>query len=274
MDLRSLRYFVAAAEQGSITAASVHCHVAQPSIANAISQLEQEFGLRLFTRGKKGVALTPDGQRFLDEANQLLTAACMMEARFKSPARLPLRVGIHSHLTSHDSGYLLQVVARALDDYRLEGQVNPNPEPDMWLTSASQCPKGYHFVPLLDQEYRLLAPKAWPLEQPLSIEASLNYPWIDRLDCERREQLLDRVPGLADHAQLKVDTEDLAISLVQHRQGITVLAVSDDFEDQLPEIQAYSLDGLIPHDYRFRQLGVAVAPACDTAVHQALHVKL
>lgn len=63
MDLRGLRYFVAAAEQGSITAASERCHVAQPYIANAISQLEQEFGLRLFTRGKRGVALTPDGQR-------------------------------------------------------------------------------------------------------------------------------------------------------------------------------------------------------------------
>lgn len=272
MDLRSLRYFVAAAEHGSITAASEHCHVAQPSIANAISQLEQEFGLRLFTRGKKGVALTPDGQRFLDEANQLLTAARTMEARFKSPTRLPLRVGIHSQLASHDSGYLLQVVARALGDYRLEVQVHPNPAPELWLTSASQCPKGYHFVPLLDQEYRLLAPKAWPLGQPLSIEASLNYPWIDRLDCERRQQFLDRVPGLADHAQLKVDTEDLAISLVQHRQGITVLAVSDDIEDQLPDVQAHPLGDLIPDDYRIRQLGVAVAPGCDAAIHQALHV--
>lgn len=273
MDLRSLRYFVAAAEQGSITAASEHCHVAQPSIANAISQLEQEFGLRLFTRGKKGVALTPDGRRFLDEANQLLTAARTMETRFKPPARLPLRVGIHSQLASHDSGYLLQAVARALGDYRLEVQVHPNPDPELWLTSASQCPKGYHFVPLLDQEYRLLAPKAWPLGQPLSIEASLSYPWIDRLDCEHRQQFLDRMPGLADHAQLKVDTEDLAISLVQHRQGITVIAVSDDIEDQLPEVQAYPLGDLIPDDYRFRQLGVALAPGCGTAIHQALHVK-
>ena len=46
MDLRSLRYFCAAAELGSLTAAAEHCHVAQPSISNAVAQLEFEFTLR------------------------------------------------------------------------------------------------------------------------------------------------------------------------------------------------------------------------------------
>ena len=64
MDLRSLRYFCAAAEAGSLTAAAERCHVAQPSISNAVAQLEQEFALRLFSRSKRGVTLTPEGEAF------------------------------------------------------------------------------------------------------------------------------------------------------------------------------------------------------------------
>ena len=73
MDLRSLRYFCAAAEAGSLTAAAERCHVAQPSISNAVAQLEQEFALRLFSRSKRGVTLTPEGEAFYQEAARLLT---------------------------------------------------------------------------------------------------------------------------------------------------------------------------------------------------------
>lgn len=271
MDLRSLRYFVAAAEHGSITAAADHCHVAQPSISNAIAQLENEFGLRLFSRGKKGVALTPDGRVFLEEANQLLSAAHQMEARFKATSLKPLRVGIHSQLASHDSAYLVQVVSRSLEAYRLDVQVQPDPSPDLWLTSEGRCPEGYRFTPLLDQEYRLLAPAAWPIAKPVRLEEVLNYPWIDRLDCELRDHFLDWVPMLAERTQLKVDTEDLAISLVRHRQGVTALAVSDDIEDQLPDVRSYPLGNVMPEPFRIRRLGVAISPKTDPDVARVLN---
>ena len=83
MDLRSLRYFCAAAEAGSLTAAAERCHVAQPSISNAVAQLEQEFTLRLFSRSKRGVTLTPEGEAFYQEAARLLGSAGEMEQRFK-----------------------------------------------------------------------------------------------------------------------------------------------------------------------------------------------
>ncbi|GGX47137.1 LysR family transcriptional regulator [Saccharospirillum salsuginis] len=270
MDLRSLRYFVSAAEQGSITAAADQCHVAQPSISNAIAQLESEFGLRLFSRGKKGVALTPDGQIFLSEANRLLTSARQMEARFKATSKTPLHLGIHSQLASHDSGYLLQVVAKTLGDYRLDVQVSPAQAPDLWLTSARLCPTEYRFIPLLDQEYRLLAPTAWPIAKPVRMEDVLVYPWIDRLDCELRDHFLDLVPMLAERTQLKVDTEDLAVSLVRHRQGVTAMAVSDDIEDQWPDLQCLPLGDVMPEPFRIRRLGVALHPKTDPDVARLL----
>jgi len=266
MDLRSLRYFVSAAEQGSITAAADQCHVAQPSISNAIAQLESEFGLRLFSRGKKGVLLTPDGQVFLQEANRLLTSARQMEARFKATSRTPLQVGIHSQLASHDSGYLLQVVAKTLDAFRLDVQVSPAQFPDLWLTSARQCPTDYRFIPLLDQEYRLLAPKAWPIAKPVRLDDVLVYPWIDRLDCELREHVLELIPRLVERTQIKVDTEDLAMSLVRHRQGVTAMAVSDDIEDQWLDVQSLPLGDILPEPFRVRRLGVALHPKADPEI--------
>lgn len=257
MDLRSLRYFCAAAEAGSLTAAAERCHVAQPSISNAVAQLEQEFSLRLFSRSKKGVTLTPEGEAFYQEAARLLGNAGEMVQRFKRIERPTLSVGINASLASRDSGSLLQLTAGRLEDYRLQVRAQPAQAPDLWLLSERQVPEGYHFIALLEQEYRLLLPRGWSLSQPLALEQATHYPWIDRLDCELRSAFLERLPELADRASVQVDTEDLALSLVQHRQGATVMAVSDDIDLLAPTIDSHSLRGLVPEPLRHRQLGLA-----------------
>jgi DNA-binding transcriptional LysR family regulator len=74
--LKHLRYFTAAAEHGSVTAAARAIHVSQPSISAAIAHLEDRFDLQLFVRHHaQGLSLTPAGQRFLLEARSLLAHA-------------------------------------------------------------------------------------------------------------------------------------------------------------------------------------------------------
>jgi DNA-binding transcriptional LysR family regulator len=74
--LKHLRYFVAAAERGSVTAAARAIHVSQPSISEAIAHLEAVFDLQLFLRHHaQGLSLTPAGQRLLLEARSLLAHA-------------------------------------------------------------------------------------------------------------------------------------------------------------------------------------------------------
>jgi DNA-binding transcriptional LysR family regulator len=71
--LRQLSYFVAAGEAGSILKASENIHVSQPSISNAISQLEDTFGVQLFIRHHaQGMSLTTAGRELFREAKQLL----------------------------------------------------------------------------------------------------------------------------------------------------------------------------------------------------------
>ncbi len=74
--LRALRYMVAVADHGSVTAAARRLHVSQPSISEALAALEAQLGLTLFLRHHaRGVSPTPAGARVVAEARQLLAHA-------------------------------------------------------------------------------------------------------------------------------------------------------------------------------------------------------
>src|SRR3989442_7009170 len=73
MELRHLRYFVAVAEEGSLTlAAERRLHTSQPSLSRQIRDLEHEVGAQLMTRSARGIELTEAGRVFLDHARLAL----------------------------------------------------------------------------------------------------------------------------------------------------------------------------------------------------------
>ncbi|SHO54236.1 LysR family transcriptional regulator [Anaerocolumna xylanovorans] len=75
MKLLQLRYFYEACRHNNITRAAEELHVSQPSISNAIKELETEFGITLFHRLNKGFSLTKEGKIFMEHAESLLTHA-------------------------------------------------------------------------------------------------------------------------------------------------------------------------------------------------------
>ncbi|MEU7879954.1 LysR substrate-binding domain-containing protein [Microbispora bryophytorum] len=77
--LVQLRYFVTAAELGSMTAASRELMVAQSAISAAIAQVERELGVQLLIRHHaRGLSLTRAGERFLVEAREFLSHAAAL----------------------------------------------------------------------------------------------------------------------------------------------------------------------------------------------------
>ncbi len=75
MTLIQLQYFQTVCKYNNITRAARALHISQPSLSNAIKELEKEFGLTLFHRHSKGLSLTKDGEVFLQESGQLLEQA-------------------------------------------------------------------------------------------------------------------------------------------------------------------------------------------------------
>jgi LysR family transcriptional regulator, hca operon transcriptional activator len=76
MELRHLRYFIAVAEEGSLTlAADKRLHTAQPSLSRQIRALEDEVGTPLIIRSVHGIELTAAGRAFLDHARLAVTQA-------------------------------------------------------------------------------------------------------------------------------------------------------------------------------------------------------
>lgn len=90
MELRHLRYFVAVAEEGSLTvAAEKRLHTAQPSLSRQLRDLEHEVGAQLLLRGARGVSLTPAGQAFLEHARLALQSAAEAVGAARRAARPP-----------------------------------------------------------------------------------------------------------------------------------------------------------------------------------------
>jgi DNA-binding transcriptional LysR family regulator len=72
MDLRRLRTFVAVAELGTVSRAALRLRISQPALSRQISELEQEFSLRLFDRVGRRLMLTAVGEQVLDDCRRVL----------------------------------------------------------------------------------------------------------------------------------------------------------------------------------------------------------
>jgi len=97
MELRHLRFFLAVAEEGSLSnAAERRLHTAQPSLSRQMRDLEAEVGAKLMERHARGVALTPAGHAFLDHVRLALAqieVACEAARRCEVPRKQGFVIG-------------------------------------------------------------------------------------------------------------------------------------------------------------------------------------
>ncbi len=82
MTLQQLKYAVAVAECGNVTAASQRMFISQPSLTNAVHELEKEIGITIFSRTNKGVVVTNEGDEFLGYARQVLEQTSLLEEKY------------------------------------------------------------------------------------------------------------------------------------------------------------------------------------------------
>jgi len=133
MELRHLRYFIAVAEEGSLTlAAEKRLHTAQPSLSRQIRDLEYEVGVQLMSRSVHGIELTAAGRAFLDHARLALTqadAAGEAARRAAQPAKPTFALGF---LTGQEMDWLPETMRILQNELpNIEVSVSSQYSPDL-----------------------------------------------------------------------------------------------------------------------------------------------
>lgn len=106
LTLRQIRYYIAAAETGSITAAARQVNVSQSVVTEAVKALESHLGVTLVERRARGVRLTHEGHQFLRHAYRILHAVEDAEGALTAPGR-PVGGALNLGVTSMVAGYYL-----------------------------------------------------------------------------------------------------------------------------------------------------------------------
>lgn len=189
LDLRKLGYFVAVAQSRSYVRAAAELHITQPALSRPIQALEESLGVTLFTRGRRGTALTGAGRQLLEDAVPLLASAVALERRVRAAARLgneftigfmpgvPFTDLLAEFRTAHPD---VSVDARYVpiveqEPYLLDGTVDVS---FVWLPLKS---RELRHVELLDVPRVAVVPAASPLARAatLTLEDLRTMPLVD-----------------------------------------------------------------------------------------------
>ncbi|ETT63050.1 LysR family transcriptional regulator [Paenibacillus sp. FSL R7-277] len=90
MTLQQLRYAIEIANSGSMNEAAKRLFVSQPSLSNAIKELENELGITIFERNNRGISISAEGMEFLGYARQIIEQTEFMENRYTGKKRSPI----------------------------------------------------------------------------------------------------------------------------------------------------------------------------------------
>src|SRR4051812_17892413 len=158
MELRELGYFLAVYEERSVTAAARRSHVSQPSVSEALANLEHELATKLFVRHRKGATPTAAGEQLYPIAQRLVAEARGLPALFHAAPR-PRRV-VLGLLRSLDLVRIRGLIAALTRDHGLDLQLVDVDQPsDLRIVSRGMRGEDEVFVPLWDERYVVALPR-------------------------------------------------------------------------------------------------------------------
>ena len=244
MELRHLRYFVAVAEEGSLTvAAERRLHTAQPSLSRQIRDLEDEVGVPLLIRGARGIELTAAGRAFLDHARLALgqvEAGKAAARRVATPAKPSFALGF---LTGQEMDWLPEAMRILRDEL-----------PNIEVTVSSQYSPGLAEALMKGQlDLAFLRPEPQMpdlvfqrvVEEPLVVVLPSDHALASRKSIKARDLVGETFIGVSNTAPAlrsivddflkaagleitpdhEVDNLSMAISLVASTRGIALLPI-------------------------------------------------
>ena len=240
MEMQQIRYFLAVCDQGSITHAAQLTYVSQPSLTQAIKKLEDEMGGALFTRTHSGCQLTPLGRMVEPKLRKIykdLQATKAEAIRFTHLNTIPLRIGL---MTTIGAQRLCPCLAGYQQDFpNIELELIIDSEADLLkqldsgvldlvISAPTQTPAlPYQSTWLYEEGYVIAFNTAHRFNQlqKIDLKAIQSVPYLDRLNCELREDLkcICQNQEINLYAAYRSNSEEWILRMVQAGIGVALI---------------------------------------------------
>jgi len=257
MDLRQLKFFVEIARFRNFTRAAEELHVAQPAVSTAIRKLEEELELVLFNRQDRKVALTAEGERFLEHALRVLDdlkAAGQEMSDLRGLGKGEVRVGVPPMMSAYFFPTIICGFAERYPHLRLEvsgegaasiQKMISQGELDMGVIAGGHVPDNLEVRHILREEVVVCVPPGHPFTSrtTVTLEEFAAQPLIMfKEGYYQREMLFEEIKesGMTPQVVFETNLYTMVKSLVKKRLGISTLlrmVVEDD-----AELRAVSFD--------------------------------
>ncbi len=118
MTLTQLKYIITVADAGSMNLAARELYISQPSLSQAVKELEKEIGVELFCRSNRGVSITQEGSEFLGYARQVVEQYDLIESRYIDRTNVKKKFGVSmQHYTFAVNAFVEMVKQFGMDEY-------------------------------------------------------------------------------------------------------------------------------------------------------------
>lgn len=240
ISLGKLRSFVAVAEEGQFSQAARRLGVAQPSLSAQIRELEKLLGVMLFTRTTRTVALTAEGERFLQRARQLLRDLNSAVADLRNLAELSQGRIVVAATPAVSSAILPQAIhgfRQQFPDIHVHVRealladvemMVENGEADIGVGPRPERGKGLEFSAKITEEFVGVVHQNHPLSQhqQVSLEEFASWPMIALAPGAGIRSLMEKTfqdRGLYPEIQHILTRQDTVISMVEAGLGVAYL---------------------------------------------------
>jgi DNA-binding transcriptional LysR family regulator len=187
IEIKPLHYFLAAYEEGSITAAASRCFIAQPSITHAIKSLETSLAVILFDRSKQGIKPTKEGHKLYKLATDLLLQNQQLKAAFIPNKKIELHLYIQPDINIEHYFSIIKSIKNTSPDVDVS-IANVIEQAQLAIIDEQRLPAQFQSKILRKEGYKLLVRWDHPLakNKEVSLNAFEDLTFIERPYCTNR----------------------------------------------------------------------------------------
>ncbi len=243
IEIKPLHYFLAAYEEGSITAAASRCYISQPSITHAIKSLETNLGVIVFERNKQGIKPTKEGHKLYKLASDLLLQSQQLKAAFIPDSKIELHIYIQPDINIEYYFGIIESIRNVSLDINLS-IADSIEQAQIAIIDEERLPSQFEFKLLRQEGYKLVVCRDHPLAK--NDEVSLNslegLKFIERPYCTNRKAF----ERLINEKNISIIYKGKAIHDLQLqglvKLGLGVAVIPESYIQQDDDLKYISID--------------------------------